>query len=210
MIKFPSYNIDGKKNKEISIDIKSRKSEVNLDLVYQVINSYLSNKRYNIANTKTRAEVSGTGKKPYKQKGTGNARFGSLRTPIHIGGGIAMGPRNNRNFTKKINKKMRQKAIKLILLEKNLNNELLNIEDFELNKISSKLALQKIVKIPFNKKGSILLITDKKNNNIYLSFRNIPEINTIIAKDVNALELAKYRNIVFINNSYTAIEKLLK
>ena len=105
---------------------------------------------------------------------------------------------------------MRQKAIKLILLEKNLNNELLNIEDFELNKISSKLALQKIVKIPFNKKGSILLITDKKNNNIYLSFRNIPEINTIIAKDVNALELAKYRNIVFINNSYTAIEKLLK
>lgn len=205
MINIISYNLKAEK-KNLSLYISLNKEKINYDLFHQVINAYLSNKRQNLAHTKTRAEVSGTGKKPYRQKGTGSARFGSLRTPIHIGGGIAMGPRNERNYKKNLPKNMRKKALLLLLNEKSKQKQLFNIENFDLKKVSTKLALKELAKYSI-KKSPILLLIDKNDKKIYLSFRNIPYIDTIYVKDINALHLAKYNDIIFIKNSYKILEK---
>ena len=207
-IKIAKYNLLGEKASDIEIKTRFKSLAFNEDLVHQVVNGYLSNDRQVLSNTKSRAEVSGTGKKPYKQKGTGHARFGSLRTPIHIGGGIAFGPKKNRNFKKILTKNMRQKALAITLAAKNHDKELIAIEEIKLENIKTKDALKQIAKLPI-KEGNALIVLAKYDKNKYLSFRNIPAINTKEAKDLNCLDLLKHTQIIIEDKSQEILNKIL-
>jgi large subunit ribosomal protein L4 len=188
--------------KSKSFDIKTpfRDLKYNPDFIFQVANGYLSNKRMVLASTKTRAQVSGTGKKPYKQKGTGHARFGSLRTPIHAGGGICFGPNKDKNFHKKLTKKMKKKSLAVVLDKKNQDKELFHISSIKLDKISTKQALSNIAKLPL-KEGNILILTDHNDKKLYLSLRNVEFANVKNSADLNTLDALTHDNIVFVGNS---------
>lgn len=207
-IKIAKYNLLGEKTGTINIDTRFKNLDFNPDLVSQVITAIRANRRQVLSHTKTRAEVSGTGKKPYRQKGTGNARFGSLRTPIHIGGGIAFGPRKERNFKKIIPKNMRQKALAIGLYKKTKLNELFAITEIKFDHIKTKDALIKIAKLPI-KEGNILLLLAKYNKNIYLSFRNIPFINIKVAKDTNCYDLFAHNTVLLEDTGAKELSKIL-
>src|SRR3989338_4393818 len=123
------YTQDGKESGKVKLPEDVFNLPWNSDLVHQVVVSMESNARVTVAHTKDRSEVSGGGKKPWKQKGTGRARHGSIRSPLWIGGGVTHGPRNEKNFKKKINKKMKIKALYVVLSEKLRNNEILFLND---------------------------------------------------------------------------------
>ena len=207
-IKIAKYNLDGEKAGHIEIKTRYENLKFNPDLVHQVTNSYMSNSRQVLSNTKSRAEVSGTGKKPYKQKGTGYARFGSLRTPIHVGGGIAFGPKKNRNFKKTLTKSMRQKALAVTLEAKNNDKEIFGIPDLKLDAIKTKNALASIAKLPI-KDGNVLLVLASYDKNKYLSFRNIPYIATKEAKDLNSLDLLQHDTVLLEDKSQEILNKIL-
>src|SRR5437868_2291267 len=125
------YNKKGEEAGKIKLPEDIFATQWNADLVHQVVVSMMSNARSSIAHTKTRGEVRGGGKKPWQQKGLGRARHGSSRSPIWVGGGVAHGPRNDKNFDRKINKKMKTKALYTVLSKKMKDNEILFIDSFD-------------------------------------------------------------------------------
>ena len=207
-LKIPKFDSLGKKSGTVEIKTRYDKLESNHNLLHQVINAYLANSRFAISHTKTRAEVSGTGKKPHRQKGTGSARAGSLRNPVHIGGGVAFGPRKNHNFKKTLTKNMRLKALALALNEKNINNELFAVNIIKIEKIKTKDALVKIAKIPF-KDGNILIVPEKYDKNLYLSYNNVPYAKVTPANELNALNLLSFDNILLTGNSHITLSQML-
>lgn len=150
-MKLPLYNIEGKELKKIDLSDKIFNLPWNGDLVHQVVTSILSNARNNVAHTKDRSDVSGGGKKPWRQKGTGRARHGSNRSPIWRGGGITFGPINEKNFVKKINKKMRTKALAVTLSQKIRDNELILLEPIKISEaktVKAKEIIEALSKNP--------------------------------------------------------------
>lgn len=200
-IKFTKIDITGKKNTQVSIESPYENLDFNDSLISQIVNAYLANLRSSNSHTKTRAIVAGTGKKPYKQKGTGYARFGSLRTPIHRGGGVAFGPKNEKNYKQKITKNAKRKSLAIMLNKKNEDKEVFVISEITLNSVKTKDLSAIIAKYPF-KTGSILLLTEKNDKNLYLASRNIPYLNVKTVNDLNTLDLAIFDSIVFTGNSY--------
>lgn len=168
---------------------------INSNLISQAARRQLANRRNAIAHTKTRGEVSGGGKKPWKQKGTGRARAGSSRSPIWIGGGITFGPRKTRNFSQKLPQKMRQKAIYMALSEKNKNHKLIVVESLQFSKIATSAMQSFLEKLPIEE-GKILIILDKTNVNVELSAANVPYTKVIQAQNINILDLLKFDYIV--------------
>lgn len=207
-ISIPFYNNTGEKSSNVILKTSFDDLTFNNNLISQLVYAYQSNKRNVISSTKSRAQVAGTGKKPYRQKGTGHARFGSLRTPIHRGGGIAFGPKSNRNFYKKINKKTKNIALAQIISEKNNSKELFAGDKINLDKISTKQFVQKIPKIKFHK-GSLLIIIDKYDKNIYYSSRNIPSISVIQAKNINIMDLLNNDNVFLTKESINTLQDRL-
>lgn len=203
-IKLTKIDASGKKSGQVSVNAPYKDLDFNNEMISQVINAYLANARSSNSHTKTRAMVSGTGKKPYKQKGTGYARFGSLRTPIHRGGGVAFGPKNNKNYSQKITKKVKRKSLALMLNQKNNDKEVFIIPKIDIKKPKTKDILSQISKYSF-KEGNILLLTEKNEKSLYLSLRNVPYIDIKNAKDVNTLDLAIFDNIVFTGDAYKNI-----
>lgn len=143
-------------------------------LVHQVLVAQLGNARKPLAHVKTRGEVRGGGKKPYAQKHTGQARAGSTRSPLWVHGGITHGPRKDRDFSKKINRKMKRLAIYSVLSRKNHDKELFVLDHLKLEKAKTKEAA-KVLKNFFNRPASTLFIAEKGNRNIFLAARNIPK-----------------------------------
>lgn len=168
--------------------------EMNSNLVHQITTSQMSNKRQVIAHTKGRGEVSGGGKKPWKQKGTGRARHGSIRSPIWIGGGVTFGPTNKRNFKKDVPKKMKRKALFMVLSEKKKNDSLIIVDAIKLDEIKTKEFKKNIDSLKL--KGSCLIVLSELNQNIIKSAKNLEKISTIQATDLNCLEVLKYKNII--------------
>lgn len=160
-------------------------------LIHQVVVSMLSNLRRSTAHTKTKAEVRGGGKKPWKQKGTGRARAGSRRSPLWIGGGITFGPRNVINWQKKINQKMRQKAFCMVLTNKLDNNLITVVENFDFDK--TKSVNDFINKANFAGKKTLFCL-DTKNEAAERVIRNIENVK--VTSNLNVLELLKSTNIV--------------
>jgi large subunit ribosomal protein L4 len=188
----------------------------NDDLVHQVVVSMMSNARQNIAHTKTRGEVSGTGKKPWKQKGTGQARHGSRRSPIWVGGGVAHGPRNDKDYGRKVNKKMKAKALYAILSRKLKDGEVLFVDTFELSEKKTTQA-KEILKSLSRIEGFSMLLSKKKNSayvalsgkdaNVEKSFANFSNIHVDEIRNVNPIDILQYKYLV-ISRPETSVDFL--
>lgn len=201
---------DKQNNKAGTVDLPDRIFGVkwNPDLVHQVLTAQTANRREPWAHTKTRGEVSGGGKKPWKQKGTGRARHGSIRSPLWVGGGVTFGPRKERNYTKKINKKMNRLAIFSTLSKKLKENEFKIVD--KLNADSNKTKeWNKILKNLFGLKSSVLMISAAKNN-IHRAIGNISKTDAISSNSLNVYDLLKRKNILIEKEAIEEIEKHYK
>lgn len=161
---------------------------LNADLVHQITVSQMGNRRQSIAHTKDRSEVRGGGIKPWKQKGTGRARHGSNRSPIWVGGGITFGPRSDKVFERVVPKKMKRKALFMVLSEKVNNNLLILVDKIAIDEPKTKKALEFLERNSI-KNESCLVVLPEVNRDAILSFANLPKVKTIQAKDLNCLDL---------------------
>ncbi|MBU6415390.1 50S ribosomal protein L4, partial [Patescibacteria group bacterium] len=181
----------------------------NADLVHQVVTSLQSNQRQVTAKTKDRAEVRGGGKKPWQQKGTGRARHGSIRSPIWKGGGVTHGPLTEKNFKKKINKKMARRALYAVLSAKARDKELVVLDEVRLNQPKTKeaalmfsaLAKTKDFSGIVKKKNGALLLLEKQNPVIKRAVRNLPYVKLDEARSANVLEVLQYKYVLFTKES---------
>jgi large subunit ribosomal protein L4 len=177
----------------------------NPDLVHDVVVSMQSNARANTAHTKMRGEVSGGGKKPWRQKGTGRARHGSTRSPIWRGGGVTFGPRNDRNYTRKINKNARAKALACVLSQKLADGEMVFVDSisFEKPKTADARAFVDIIakvegveSVGTKKANAAIVLLTERDENAELSFRNFGNIQITNVKDVNPVDLLTYKYVI--------------
>ncbi len=184
---------------------------VNPDLVHQVVVSQMANRRRVIAHTKDRGEVRGGGRKPWRQKGTGRARHGSIRSPLWKGGGVTFGPTKEKVFKKKIPKKMRRLALFMALSEKVKNNLLILLDKLKIDQLKTKLLAQIIenwkLKIENFKGGSLLIVLPEYNKNLILASKNLPEVKTIQAKDLNCLDLLSFKYLLMPKEAIKAIKE---
>jgi len=200
-----TYDQNGKEVGQTRLPSEIFDVKVNSDLIHQVVISQTANRRTVIAHTKDRAQVRGGGKKPWRQKGTGRARHGSRRSPIWKGGGVTFGPTKERNFEKKINKKMRRKAILMVLSAKVKNDLLLILEKLSLEKPKTKLMAGILGKLPF--KGSALIVLPQLEKDIVRAAKNIKGVATVEARNLNALDLLSFKYLIMPKDSIKAIKE---
>jgi large subunit ribosomal protein L4 len=202
------YNQKGTEAGKISLPEKVFSAKWRADLVHQVVEGMRSNRRAGTADTKGRGEVSGGGKKPWRQKGTGRARHGSIRSPIWVGGGVTHGPLAEKNYKKKISKKMRAQALFSVLSRKLKDKEVLFVDSLELSEMKTKKALEVIKNlskvsgfkaIAGAKKPKLLVALYERNEKTEKGFRNLPQLETIFLKNLNPLDV--------LNHKYLLIEK---
>lgn len=208
MLKTKTYNSEGKESGEMKLPDRIFGVKLVDDLVHQVMVAQTANARKVLADTKDKGEVRGGGRKPWRQKGTGRARHGSIRSPLWKGGGVTFGPTTERNFSKRINKKMKMKALFMVLSEKLKDKELLVIDDLKLNKTSTKTMKNIFGGFPI--KGKILLSLDKNNKNILNSVKNIPEVSVISSDSLNVVDLLKNKILVINKKGIKKIEDTYK
>jgi large subunit ribosomal protein L4 len=184
--------------------------KINSDLVHQVIVSQMANRRKVIAHTKTRGEVRGGGRKPWRQKGTGRARHGSIRSPLWRGGGVTFGPRKEKILKKKIPKKMKRKALFMVLSGKFKNNFLIVLDELKLEKAKTKFLVQLFknlrAKIKNFKEGNALIALPDYDKNIILAARNLSGIKTIWTRDLNVLDVLFSKYLILPKDSIKVIK----
>ena len=180
----------------------------NSDLVHQVVVAMTANRRTTVAHTKGRGEVSGGGKKPWRQKGLGKARHGSIRSPIWVGGGIAHGPRKDKDYSVKINAKAKKKAFYTVLSQKLRDNEILFLDKMDFSQPKTKEAVEVVnslskiggfEKMKNKKKNKAILALDKKEPNVFKSFRNIPGMEIYQARNLNILDILNFKYLLIAN-----------
>ena len=208
-MKVKVYSSDGKSKKDIELPENIFGLPLNKSLVHQVVVSMMSNQRVNIAHTKNRGEVSGGGKKPWKQKGTGRARVGSSRSPIWRGGGVTFGPRNERNFKRKINQKQKTTALFQILSQKLRDGEIIFVDDIsfkepktqEAKKVLENLSEVKGFEqiLAKKKNASLIANANEKDDNFIKSFSNFSNISVEEFRKINPLEVLRYKYLVIVN-----------
>ena len=205
MPKIDVYDIEGKKVNDVELNEDIFGIIPNEELVHSVIVNYLANQRQGTQSTKTRAEVRGGGKKPWRQKGTGRARQGSIRAPHWVGGGIALGPKP-RSYSYKLNKKEKRLAIKSCLSSKVIENELTVVDKIELKEIKTK----EVAKMLNNLKlaGKTLILLPEKNEVIQKSARNIEGVKTLSVIAINAYDLVNYNNLVITLDTVKKLEEV--
>jgi len=209
MIKVPIYNLEGEKSGMVELPENIFGVKINNELIYQAINTQTANNRYHFAHAKDRSEVRGGGKKPWRQKGTGRARHGSIRSPLWRGGGATFGPRKERNFERKINKKAKRKALFMALSSKVNDKEIFIIDGLKLEEAKTKFMASIIDKIFKNiNKPSILMVISKKDENIIKASRNIPRTKTILADSLNILDLLSFKYLLLDKEGIKVIEKV--
>ncbi len=173
-----------------------------VEALRQVVLAYQANKRQGNASTKTRAEVAGTGKKPFRQKGTGMARQGTKRGPQHYGGGVAFGPKP-RDYTQKINKKMRQLALQRALFDRASEGEIDVIEKWEVAEPKTRLINDVIGKIA--PKGKVLIVDDNFEDNTTLAARNIERVSITASDSLNSWDLVRFDRIIVTENGLNTV-----
>jgi len=205
------YNQKGEKVGKAELPAEVFEVKMNTDLVHQMVLVQQANRRKKIAKTKDRSESRGGGHKPWRQKGTGRARVGSNRSPIWKGGGITFGPTTEKIFKKKITKKMRRKALFMVLSAKAKDNLLLVLDNLKIDEPRTKVFIEMIknwkLKIEKFKDGSGLVALPGLDKNVILSLRNIPKIDVIQAKDLNVLDLLSYKYLVMPKESMKVIKE---
>ena len=204
-MKFDLYNQKGEVSGSVTLPKEIFEVEFNADLVHQVSVSLSANKRQISAHTKNRGEVRGGGKKPWRQKGTGRARAGSNRSPIWKGGGITHGPRNDRIFAVEIPKKMRRKALFMVLSEKAKSNTLLVLDKIELEKGKTKEMAVSLSKLPCKNTTTLIAMPDY-DKKVFLAARNIKKIDIEYARNLNVLDLLNHKYLLITKGSIKTIE----
>ena len=205
MPKIDVYDINGKKVKELELNEAVFGIEPNEAVVHSVLVNFLANQRQGTQSTKTRSEVSGGGKKPWRQKGTGRARQGSIRAPQWIKGGIALGPKP-RSYKYTVNKKERALAIRSVLSAKVLENELVVVDNMPLKEIKTKEMVKALNNLKVEGKALIMLPT--KNENIQKSARNIEGVKTTLVETINVYDLLKYNKLVVTEDTVKKLEEV--
>ncbi|MBQ4262987.1 MAG: 50S ribosomal protein L4 [Bacilli bacterium] len=199
-------NLKGEKVKELALKDAVWNSEVNNNVLHDAIVLAMASLRQGTASTKTRSEVSGGGRKPWKQKGTGNARQGSTRSPQWPGGGIVFGPKP-RSYDKKQNRKERRLALKSALSSKYQDKELIVVENFNLDTNKTKDFAKVLENLKVNSKATVVF--DDENVNLVLSARNNKMVNVINASEINVLDVVNSDYLVIDEASVKKIEEVL-
>ena len=205
MPKVDVYDIKGKKVSDVDLNEKVFGIEPNENIVHEVLVNYLANQRQGTQSTKTRSEVRGGGRKPWRQKGTGRARQGSIRAPQWIKGGIALGPKP-RSYRYTINKKEKQLAIRSVLSSKVLEKELTVVDKLELKEIKTKSMVKAFADLKLT--GNTLVILPEKNLNVQASTNNIEGAKTILVNEINVYDLLKYTNLVLPLDTVKKLEEV--
>ena len=177
---------------------------INPHNLYLYVKAYLANQRAGTAHTKTRGEVSGGGKKPFRQKGLGRARQGSIRAPHFVGGGVAHGPRNERDWSQKLNKKQKRVALKYALNEKAENGKIFVVDSIKIESGKTKDAVKFLNEF---KERDYLIVVDEMDDKTFLAFRNIPNVYVITPKELNAYYASVFKSIIF---DKAAFDKVIK
>ncbi len=197
------YNQKGEEVSKTDLPEEIFGLEVNNDLVHQAAVAQMANSRKAIAHTKDRSEKRGGGRKPWRQKGTGRARHGSIRSPIWKGGGVTFGPTKERVFSKKVNRKVKRKALCMVLSSKVKDKELVLIDNLEISEIKTKKMSQFIInlseKIKKDLNKGMLIISSKKDEKISRVSRNIPRIKVIGADNLNILDILSHRYLMILS-----------
>ena len=205
MPKVDVYNMQGKKVSDVELSEAVFGIEPNENIVHSALVNYLANQRQGTQSTKTRAEVRGGGKKPWRQKGTGRARQGSIRAPQWIKGGIALGPKP-RSYKYTVNKKEKRLAIKSVLSSKVIEKELTVVDKLELKEIKTKSMVKALTALKVE--GKTLIIVPEKNTNVVMSARNIEGVKTITANNINVFDLLKYNNLILSVDTVKKLEEV--
>lgn len=210
------YKIEGKKSGTITLPKNIFGLSWNADLVKQVVDSLLSARRKPIAHTKTRGEVRGGGKKPWQQKGTGRARHGSIRSPLWVGGGVTGGPRNDKNFFRKVSTKMRIKALYTVLSRKAKDGEVILVESLTLSEPKTREAIKALSSLSsvkgfeslFSKrKNAALIAFAEKDKKAERAFTNLGNVKVVEARNLDPISLLSYKYLVIENpkKSFTVL-----
>ena len=205
MPKVDVYDIKGKKVSDVELNENVFGIEPNENIVHEVLINYLANQRQGTQSTKTRSEVRGGGRKPWRQKGTGRARQGSIRAPQWIKGGIALGPKP-RSYSYTLNKKEKRLAIKSVLSSKVLEKELTVVDKLELKEIKTKSMVKAFADLKLT--GKTLVVLPEKNLNVQASTNNIEGAKTILVNEINVYDLLKYTNLVLPLDTVKKLEEV--
>ncbi len=199
-LKIKVYNQSVEAVKDLELTAKIFGVKANNELLHQAVVAQMANARQVLAHTKDRSEVAGSGKKPWKQKGTGRARAGSTQSPIWIGGGVTFGPTKNRNFKKKINQKMKQKALFMALSDKLATNSLVILNNLEFAEYKTKqfnaLLTDLEKKVLDNTRRNILIVNEAKEEKAKYSGRNLKGVKIINLENINLVDLLNYKNLL--------------
>ena len=208
-MEYPLYNQKAENIGKVDLPDKIFGLKMNDDLVHQIVTSQMSNKRQVIAHAKGRGEVRGGGKKPWRQKGTGRARHASIRSPIWKGGGATFGPTKERNFKKKINKKMARRALFMVLSSKAKDKQLFVLDNIILeNPKTKELAIiLKNLSTLIGKNPKALLVLPVMEDKIKRSSKNLPNFSAVEARNLNPLEVLSYKYLVLVKDSVDALNK---
>jgi large subunit ribosomal protein L4 len=198
------YNIEGKEVGTMELSDAVFGVEVNEHLMHLAVVSQLANKRQGTQSAKTRAEVSGGGRKPWRQKGTGHARQGSTRSPQWTGGGVVFAPKP-RDYSVKMNKKEKAAAIKSALSAMVADSKFIVVDGLAFSEIKTKKMAAVLDNLKVNK---ALVVLDQKDENVILSARNIPEVRTVLSGSVNVYDVLKYDNVVITKAAVAQIEEV--
>ena len=205
MPKIDVYNIEGKKVSDIELADSVFGIEPNEKIVHSVLVNYMANQRQGTSNTKTRAEVAGGGRKPWKQKGTGRARQGSIRAPQWFKGGIALGPKP-RDYSYRVNKKERRLAIRSVLSSKVLENNLVVVDAMNFDAIKTKNMVSALNNLKVE--GKTLIVLPEKNETVQKSARNIEGVKTSLVNTINVYDLLKYNKLVLTVDAVKNLEEV--
>ena len=207
MPKISVLNVNGQKVKDIKLNDNIWSIEPNDAVIYDAIRLATASLRQGTHSVKTRAEVSGGGRKPWRQKGTGNARQGSTRSPQWRHGGIVFGPTTERNYNIKMNKKERRLALKSALSYKVIDSELTVLDELKLSSSKTKEIVKVLEGLKLNK--STLFVVNELTDELILASRNLEGVKVILPNEVNVLDVARYQNLVATKDAIKSIEEVL-
>lgn len=206
MTKIPVFSKDGKRSGTMSVPRVLVTTKPSLPLLHQVVTGLLANRRRGTAHTKTRGEVRGGGRKPWRQKGTGRARAGSIRSPLWRGGGTVFGPRKERNYSVRISKSMRKIASRQIIAEKIRSGGMYIVTNLEFKKPKTRYMEEFLQKLPI-KEGRVLLLTDEISEEIRRMTANLPYLTLRTSATINPIDLLLADSIIVTKKAFEILEK---
>ncbi len=201
------YNFNGEKIGEEKLNPDVFNVEIKPEIVQELVLAQQANSRQVLAHTKGRSEKRGGGKKPWRQKGTGRARHGSIRSPLWAGGGVTFGPTSKRNFSVKVNKKLKKQVLKMVLTDKVKDDKLVLVDAYNLPTAKTKILQTNLDKLPI-KDQKVLIVTKTAKDNIILASNNLPKVETIGYNSLNILDILKYKYILISKELIKKVEEI--